>query len=96
MVDQIVAVPPWIVGQRHPRFGHARTARPRGRERDAEVRDERMSRLQQDILRLDVAVDHAVCVRVCQRVGDLACETVAQAFAVDERHYVEHRLVHRA
>ena len=28
--------------------------------------------MQQDVLRLDVAVDHIVCVRVLQRIPDLA------------------------
>ena len=70
---------------------------------DPEVRDHRMTALQQDVLRLDVAMDHAACVRVAQRVGDFAgdlqrsvngkllfpVETIAQRFAFDERHDIE-------
>ena len=55
---------------------------------------------QQDVLRLDVAVDDAVVVRVVERAGDLArdaqrvghrqlplaVEPVAQGLALDERH----------
>ena len=41
-------------------------------ERDAEVGDERVPALQQNVLGLDVAMDHAERVRVAERVGDLA------------------------
>ena len=34
--------------------------------------DERMIAIDEDVLRLDVAMDHAVSVRVLQRVGDVA------------------------
>ena len=58
--------------------------------------------MQQDVLGLDVAVDHAVAVGVAQGAGDLgrdpdgvgdgelllAAEPVAQRFALDERHDV--------
>ncbi len=73
------------------------------RERDAEVGHQRRAVVQQDVLRLDVAVHHPVPVRVVQRarhlVGDpdrvghrqllLAGEPVAQRLALDERHDVE-------
>ncbi len=63
--------------------------------------------MQEDVLGLDVAVDDAVLVGVLQRVGDLASDTerivdgklllalepVAERFAVDERHHVEHGAV---
>ena len=42
------------------------------RERDAEVGDQRVPALQQDVLGLDVAVDDAERVRVAERVGDFA------------------------
>ncbi len=41
-------------------------------ERDAEVGHQRMTALQQNVLGLDVAVNHALRVRVAERVGDLA------------------------
>ena len=58
--------------------------------------------MEQDVLGLDVAVDHAVAVGVAQGAGDLgrdpddvgdrklllAPEPVAQRFALDERHHV--------
>ena len=40
--------------------------------RDAEVRHQRVATLEQDVLRLDVAVDHTVPVGVAQRVRHLA------------------------
>ena len=54
-------------GLRHPATG-----RRAHRERDAEVHDHRPAVMQQDVLGLDVAVDHAVAVRVVERVGDFA------------------------
>jgi len=41
-------------------------------KRDPEVRDHGPAVRQQDVLRLDVAMDHAVRVRIVQRVGDVA------------------------
>ena len=75
-------------------------ARVGERPRDAEVGDERMAARQEDVLRLDVAVDHTVPVRVLEgfrrllRDADghvhrellLAVEPVAQRFPLDERH----------
>ena len=59
--------------EREARLRHAlRRRRCCTRERDAEVGDERVPVLQQDVLRLDVAMDDAVPVRVVERVGDLA------------------------
>ena len=71
--------------------------------RDAEVGDDGVAALEQDVLRLDVAVDDAVGVGVAQRVGDLAgdlervvdgellfaVEPVAEGLALDEGHDVE-------
>ena len=54
------------------RFGHAAAGGGAHRERDAEVGHHRAAVVQEDVLRLDVAVDHAVPVRVVQRVSDLA------------------------
>ena len=42
------------------------------RPRDPEVGDDRLAVLQQDVLRLDVAVDDALPVGVVERAGDLA------------------------
>ena len=47
-------------------------ARRAQRLADAEVGDERVPVVQQDVLGLDVAVHHAVPVRVVERVGHLA------------------------
>ncbi len=41
---------------------------------DAEVRHQRVPRIQQDVGRLDVAVDHVAAVRVAQRVRHLASD----------------------
>ena len=77
-------------------------ARRAGRERDAEVGDHGLALVQQDVLRLDVAVDHALQVRVMERGGDLpddadrlvdrelplAGEPLPQRLARDEGHDV--------
>ena len=52
-------------------------------ERDAEIGDQGMAALQQDVLRLDVAMDHATGVGVAERVGD---------FAGDEQGIVDRQL----
>ena len=84
-------------------MSHARTARALHGERDAEVGDQCVSALQQDVLWLDVAVDHAAPVGVCECVRHLARdqhrfrnrqqpharEARAQRLAIDERHDVE-------
>ena len=89
--------------EREPRLRHALTARVLQRQRDAEVRYERMAALQQNVLRLDVAMDHATLVGVLQRIRHftrnaqrvihreltLPIESAAQRLAVDERHHVE-------
>ena len=43
-------------------------------ECDAEVRDTRVSALEEDVLRLDVAVDDTELVRVRECIRDLACD----------------------
>ena len=64
---------------------------------------DRMIRLEQDVLRLDIAMNHALAVGIGERVGDLtsdaegiverelllAFEAGAERLAVDERHDVE-------
>ncbi len=71
-------------------------------ERDTEIRDERLAIVQQDVLGLDVAVDHAVAVRVVERARHfardahgfanrklpLARQSCAQRLAGDYRHHV--------
>ena len=89
--------------ERHAGLGHPGPARLARRQRDPEVGDERLALVEQDVLRLDVAVHHAVPVGVVERrahlagdsegVGDrellLPGEPVAQRLALDERHHVE-------
>ena len=72
-------------------------------ERDAEVGEERKPVGQQDILRLDVAVYHALAMRGLQRGGELtreaghihrrdcalSLESIAKCFALHVRHHVE-------
>ena len=91
--------------ERRPALGHARRlVGARGGEGDAEVRDERLALVQENVFRLDVAMNHAAPVRVVERAGDVgrdlhgvgngqlpfAREPLAQRLAVDERHDVEH------
>ena len=88
--------------ERHPGLGHP-GAGLAGGERDAEVGDERAAVVEQDVLRLDVAVDDAVPMGVVERARDLggdpdgladrqlllAGHPVAERDALDERHHVE-------
>ena len=76
-------------------------------ERDSEIGDDRLAGLKQDVLGLEVAMNHAVRVRVVERVRDrdsdsqrfvdrqllLALESRAQRFSLDERHDVEQQPV---
>ena len=71
-------------------------------ERDAEVRDARVCALEEDVLRLDVAVNDPELVRIRERIGNLArdadgvvdgelllaVEACAQRLACHERHYI--------
>jgi hypothetical protein len=86
-----------------PRLGQARPARRSHRERDAEVPHDRLPRLDQDVRGLDVAVDHAVLVRVFERARHrhreayrlvhgqllLAVQAIPERLAFHERHHVE-------
>ena len=79
----------------------------RDRERDPEVRDDRLAALQQDVFRLEIAVNDSVLVRVgergkhrereAQRLVDrellLAVESRAKALTVHVRHHVEQQSV---
>ena len=79
---------------------HAVAASGGDRRGDAEVGDDRLALLEQDVLGLDVAVDHAVAVGVAERGGDrardperhvhreraFADQPVAQALASGIRH----------
>ena len=92
--------------ERHAGLGHAGAAGARRGQRDPEVRHQRRALVQQDVLGLDVAVDHAVAVGVVERGGDfggdadrvvdrkllLARQPVAQDLALDERHDVVQRV----
>ncbi len=96
--------------ERHPGLRHPVSARLAGGERNPEVRHERAPVVQQDVLGLDVPVDHAVAVGVVQRRGHLrgdahrvvdgelllAGEPVAQGLAFDVGHNVEEERVRLA
>jgi hypothetical protein len=87
--------------EREPGLRHPATRRRAHRQRDSEIRHHRAAIMQQDVLRLDVAVDHPVAVRVVEGVSDLgrdphrfvdaqlrlAVQFVAQRLTFDERHY---------
>ena len=86
----------------HAGLGHPGVAGAARGERDAEVGHQRAAVVQQDVLGLDVAVNHPVPVGVVERVGHLAgdpdgvpdrelplpLEPVPQRLALDERHHV--------
>ncbi len=86
----------------HSGLGHPAAAGAGDGERNAEVGHERAPVVDQDVLGLDVAVDHAVAVGVVERGGHLgreadgvadrelllAAEPIAEALAFDERHDV--------
>jgi hypothetical protein len=55
-------------GLRHP----GAAVRARDGEGDAEVGDQCVAAVEQDVLRFDIAVDHAAFVRVGQRIGHFA------------------------
>ena len=57
--------------ERHPGLGHPAAARLARGQGDAEVGDQRLAVVQQDVLGLDVAVDHAVAVGVVERARHL-------------------------
>ena len=91
----------------HAGLGHASAARFAGCQRDPEIRDHRPAIVQQDVFRLDVAMDDAVAVRVVQGTGDfggdpqrigdrqllLPAQPLAQRLAFDVRHDVEEEAV---
>ena len=93
--------------EREPGLRHPLAAGALHGERDAEVGHERVAALQQDVLRLDVAMDHAEAVRVAERIGDfardadrfvdrqlaVALEARAQRLAGDQRHHVVEQAV---
>jgi hypothetical protein len=97
--------------ERHAGLGHAGAAAgTRDGQRDPKVRDQRRAVVQQDVLRLDVAVNHPVPVSVVQRgrylggnahrIRDgkllLALQSVAEGFPLHERHHVVGGAVGRA
>ncbi len=96
--------------ERQARLGEPRAPGLAHRQRDAEVGDQRGAVLQQDVLGLDVAVDHALPVRVVQRARDLpgqphrlvnrelllAVQPVAQGLSPHVRHDVEQQAVRAA
>ena len=89
--------------ERQSGLGDPPAAGIRDGQRDAEVGDDRLPVLEQDVLGLEVAVDDAVTVGVVERIGDghrdangvvdrkllLALQPVPQRLALDVRHDVE-------
>src|SRR5439155_26174630 len=87
---------------RDPRFSEPLPTGYRDRAPDPEVADDRMARLEQNVLRLDIPVHDPKPVRVAQGISDLACDpqgvvevelfltgqTLAQGFALDVGHHV--------
>jgi hypothetical protein len=83
-------------------LGHAAATCRADRERDPEVRHHRTTVPQQDVLGLDVPVDHALLVRVGERVGHLArdphglfdaelllaVDPAPERLALDVRHHI--------
>jgi hypothetical protein len=89
--------------QRQPGLGDAIASGRGDRQRDPEIRHHRLAFLQQDIARLDIAVNHVAAVRVLQRRRHLRSDLdrlvhgqlpldrkfVAQRLALDVGHHVE-------
>jgi len=89
------------------RLGEPAPARDTHGQRDAEVRDHGLPVLEQDVGRLDVAVDDTLPVRIVQSLGHvgrnahrlvhrklvLAVELLPQALALHVRHHVEEEAV---
>ena len=95
--------------ERHAGLGHPGAAGAARGERDAEVGDDCATIVQEDVLRLDVAVDHSVAMGIVERAGDLgryayciaerelllAGEARAEGLALDVGHDVEQQVVGR-
>ncbi len=93
--------------ERHPGFGHAGAAGARHCQGDAEIGDQGLLVVEQDVLGLDIPVDDAVAMRVIQRRADfggdahgirdgellLSRQAIAERLALDERHDVVRRAV---
>ncbi len=89
--------------ERHAGLGHATVARLAGGEGDAEVGDQGAAVMQENVLRLDVAMDDAAAMGIVEGtrhlggdahgVGDrellVANEAIAEGLALDEGHDVE-------
>src|SRR5687767_14849571 len=60
--------------QRQPALGDARTARIRDSERDTEVGDHRLTLAEEDVLGLEVAMDHMMPVRISERARAGECD----------------------
>jgi hypothetical protein len=88
----------------------ARAAGVADRERDAKVSDQWLAILKENVLGLQVAMDHTVAVRIVERSGDrdrqphgfidrellLTVEPGPQRFALHERHHIEEQSTGRA
>ena len=88
--------------ERHPRLGELLAAGGTDRPGNPKVRNHGVSAFEQDVFRLDVAVDHVVRMGIAERVGHLAgdlervldrelllaVEPVPEGLALDEGHDV--------
>jgi hypothetical protein len=70
--------------ERHPGLGHPGAAGLARGQRDTEVGHQRRPIVQQDVLRLDVAVDHAVTMGIVER---------ARHFAGDAHGIIDRKLL---
>ena len=87
----------------HAGLGHPGAARLARGERDAEVRHQGAAVVQEDVLGLDVAMDHAMAMGVVERAGNfardshgagnrellLATHAITEGLAINEGHDVE-------
>ena len=94
--------------ERQSGLRHARAARVLHGEGDAKIGEQRVPALQQDVLRLDVAMHDTQAVRIAERVGHftgdpqrlvdrelrVTRQAISQCFTRDKRHHVEQQSLH--
>ena len=88
-------------------LGHAPASRRAHRQRDTKVHHHRAPVVQQEVLGLDIAMNHAVPMRVVECVGHFACdahrfihaelrfaiEFLANRFALDVGHHIKQKSI---